>query len=145
MSEDAHDLTPSQWRPSRPCRPEVEAVVAEVRAALTAQGLAHEAEQDDAENPNCWGFACEDDAGYVNTGLLSWNEEDQRVVFACVKPEVVHHDRLEGVPEDESKCFWRPQLATQFIMALNGEVREIVAEHRAQQLAALAREDDAAA
>lgn len=145
MSEEPYEPTPP-WRPERPCRPEVEAVVAEIRAALTAQGLTYEAEQDDVENPDYWVFTARDASGRLNLGMIGWSDEGGgKVGFVAYDPVRANHDEREGVPEDESRCFWRPSDWRMLVMHLNGEVHEVMARHRVEMLAALAREDDAAA
>lgn len=133
MSDSSSYQDAVNWRPERPCREEVRAVIAYIRDQLTAQSIPFAAEQDDLENPNCWAISSRDHAGYEHLGLVSWSESEGKVVYAGLKPEVARRDTLEGVPEDESLCWWQPRDAQMFVQALDGTVREIMAEYRTQQ------------
>lgn len=133
------------WRPERPCRPEVAAVVRYVQDCLLAQGLPHVAEQDDVENPDCWAIAAADRAGRENLVLVSWSPEEGRVVYAALKAEVARHDEMEGVPEDASLCWWRPNSARMAVQALDGTVAEVVAQFRREQFRLLDGADDSGA
>lgn len=125
--------------PPRPCREEVSNVIQFIRDSLTSQELLHVTVQDD-ENPDCWSVAARDEEGYVTQGLISWSPEKGAVVYAVFDPLRASHDVAEGIPEDESKCWWMPNSAVMFVQALNGVVREVIAEDRAKKLAELDRE-----
>lgn len=125
------------WRPERPCREEVSNVVRFIKDSLLAAGLTFTAEQDEDENPDCWVIAALDKSDYQNLVLVSWNEGLGGVVYAAFKAEVARRDEMEGIGEDESLAWWRPQTAEQAVMVLTGEVREILARFRQAQFRVL--------
>lgn len=135
MSEDTHELDGSRdngpvWEPDTPCQPEVVNVVRFVRDCLRAAGpLEFEYKQED-ENPDAWSFIVMDSYGYMNVGIISWNREKQRVAYVALNPDTVKHDEMEGVSEDESKCWWSPTSARMFVMFLTGEVRQAINKDR---------------
>ena len=116
------------WNP-RPCREEVKNVLEYIRDSLTSQGVEFQIEQDDI-NPDAFAIGALDKSGHGNFGLVGWNEEGNKVGYAAYDPVRGNHDEQEGVPEDESKCFWSPDSARVMVMFLTGEVRKIVNESR---------------
>lgn len=157
MSEDTHDLPgddtpdetpyndPMHWQPDRPCRPEVQSVVAFICDSLDAQELDYDYEQDDPENPNCFSFMVDDEDGRSTLGLVGWNDESASVVYGVFDPVRYNHDIAEGFTEDESKCWWKPNSAVMMVAALDGTVHEVMEQDRARKLEALDKESEEAA
>ncbi len=142
MSDDP--LTSEGWKPARPCREEVTNVARFLRDSLIEQGLRHDIEQVE-ENADCWSFMATDSAGYHNFGLISWHPERGAVTYVAYDPLRARHDEMEGIGEDDSRCWWSPPTAMMMLWHLNGYVREVMAQHRAVALEAMKREDDKAA
>ena len=138
MSTDTPD-----WQPPRPSRPEVAAVMEQIFAALRANHVEFEAEQDDTESPDFWAIIAHDDTGHANLGFIGWAEDVGRVAFAAYDPIRGAHDEAEGVDEDASRCFWLPDCTHTMILHLDGTVRAMAAEERAERLARLAVEHGA--
>ncbi len=108
-------------------RPEVADVIREISEELTAAQLLHVCEAD-PENPDIYTVAAHDDDGFVNTGLCGWSETQGTVFYACHNPVTEAHDKAEGVPDDESKCWWSAQSTEVFVWHLSGRVRKMAAK-----------------
>jgi hypothetical protein len=103
------------------------AALQEISDTLTAEGLRHLIEPTE-ENPLCYVVTCYD--GYrMNSGFVGISVEDT-LSFAAYDPVRGRHDEMEGVPEEESKCWWRPNSVTMMIWFLNGSVAELMADVR---------------
>ncbi len=111
-----------------PARSEVANVIAFIKDSLTAAQLFHAIEQDDL-NPNVFTVAAYDD-DYINSGIVGWNEIEQRVMYLCHDPSRENHDVMEGIDENESKCWWDARSAAVFLMHLDGSAREVIAKYR---------------
>ncbi len=117
------------WQPDQPCRAEVEYVIRFIRDRLVEAELVHVTEQD-PDDPNLFLCAAHDEDSRINTGYVGWSPAGT-VIFAAHKPEVENHDTAEGVPSEQSKCWWTPPSAEIFVMHLCGDVRAIVEKARA--------------
>ena len=81
-------------------------------------------------NPNIWSVAAVDEFGYANAGIVAWDEEKQMVRFLAHDPMRENHDLAEGVPVEESRCWFDLKRIDYFMAHLVGEVRQIVAKAR---------------
>lgn len=118
-----------RWQPDYPCRQELANVVRFLVEALEASGYEWDVHQEEPE-PDLFSVSCRDHRGYLNFGLIGWSPVENQIIYTAYKPEVAAHDAAEGVPEDESKCWWRPDSAEMMRWHLIGTVREIVREDR---------------
>lgn len=114
-----------------PCtRSEVADVVLALSKVLTDEQLLHVCETD-GENPDVYTVAALDDEGFVNSGLVGYAPDSGEIYFACHNPVTETRDHLEGVPEDESKCWWPAGSQEVFLWHLVGRVRVMAAKwHR---------------
>jgi hypothetical protein len=109
-------------------RDEVKAALNTISEALQGK-FDFTVEQVEQANPDCFWVVCEA-GGYQNAGFAGWDKEKNELAFVCLDPSRAKHDEVEGVPEDESKCWWRATDTEIFIMHLNGSVREILKKDR---------------
>ncbi len=116
-----------------PARSEVANVIAFLRDSLTAAQLFYAIEQDDL-NPNVFTVAAYDDDCYVNSAIVGWDKEKGCVVYLAHDPSRENHDIAEGIPEEDSKCWWSAGTAAMLLLHLTGEVREIRAKARKIEL-----------
>lgn len=123
------------WTPEIPCREEVVNVIRFIKDRLEAKGIAYEMEQADP-NPNVFSFISMDGAGRANLGFVSWCENPDRVGYAAFDPARAKHDEMEGVPEEESACWWVPKDAEMMAMHLDGTVRQVVLADLAEKWSA---------
>lgn len=77
---------------------------------------------------------CIDHEGYRNAGLAGWNDKERRLAFVGIKIDVIKRDEMEGVNEDDSKCFWLCGSLEVFVAMLAGDVRRIMREHAKKAL-----------
>ncbi len=116
-----------------PARSEVANVIAFIKDSLTAAQLFHAVEQDDL-NPNVFTMAANDNDGYLNSAIVGWDAANGRVAYLCHDPSRENHDVAEGIPEEDSKCWWSAGTAAMLLMHLKGEVRKIRAKARKIEL-----------
>ncbi len=116
-----------------PARSEVQNVVQFLRDSLTAAQLYHAVIQDDL-NPDVYTVAAHDEDDYLNSAIVGWDKEKECVVYLCHDPSRENHDLAEGIPEEDSKCWWSAGSAAMLLMHLTGEVREIRAKQRKIEL-----------
>ncbi len=109
-------------------REEVANVLSFLRDSLMAADLAFAIEPVE-ENPNAFLIAAEDKGGYQNVGIISWNEA-QGVVYGAYDPVREKRDVMEGIAEDESKCWFSPDSAELMVWHLTGRLRELVKQQR---------------
>jgi hypothetical protein len=103
------------------------AALQEISDTLTAEGLHHLMEPTD-ENPLCYAVTCYD--GYrMNSGFVGIGADDT-VSFAAYDPVRGRHDEMEGVPDEDSKCWWRPNSVSMTVWFLNGSVAELMNDVR---------------
>lgn len=81
------------------------------------------------ENPNTYSYASIDHNDHFNFGFVS-RQNDGTFVYAAFDPIRANHDEAEGIPEDESRCWWHPADMAMFINFLNGTVSEVMGEFR---------------
>lgn len=79
-------------------------------------------------NPNVFSVATIDSDNFPNIGMLGWAEDENKVSYCCYDSIRGKHDEQEGVPEEESNCWWEASDLEMFILFLKGEVRKIVHE-----------------
>lgn len=113
-----------------PMREEVQNVKNFICDSLRAADIPYETEVCD-ENPDVIFIAACDKEGYENSGMFGWGA-DNRMCYVAFNPMTAAHDDAEGVPEDESKCFWNPKDAEMMTWFLNGKVRKIMYEEIAR-------------
>jgi hypothetical protein len=78
------------------------------------------------ENPNVFSVAAIDNSDYANVGMVAYDIEKKDVSFFCYNSLTGNHDQMEGIPEEDSRCWWDAKESKIFLMFLTGEVREIM-------------------
>lgn len=120
-------------------REEIRNAITFISESLEIQNLTHLVEIMEEENPDCFSITCYDKDKYINFGLVGWDAAENRVFMAAYDQIRANHDSLEGVPEDDSKCWFVPQHVEHMIWHLSGRLRQLIAQYRAR---ALAEEDE---
>ena len=112
-------------------REEVQNVLSFIKDSLLSQGVPYSVMPDD-DNPDATFIISVDRDGYENFGVIGWNAENGAVAYAAYDPVRGRHDEMEGVPEDQSKCWWQPKDAEMMVMFLDGRVRKVIREEIAR-------------
>ena len=106
-------------------RSELAAALDFIHQSLEEMGIPHVEEQDD-ENPDVWSVAALDSTDHANAGLVAWNKNTNQIEFLAHDPVRENHDLAEGIPEEESRCWWSAESAENMVLHLNGSAREIM-------------------
>ena len=108
-------------------QPELAAALDFIMDSLDEQSITHDLEQID-HNPNAFSVGSIDPSGFFNSGIVGWSEE-RGLMFYAHDPIRDNHDKMEGVEDSLSRCWWEAKSATVFAMHLSGEVRKIMRRH----------------
>ncbi len=123
--------------PVTPSRPEIAAALREIREALESAQIPYTVES--TENPDTWCLIADDAQGYTNLAFIGWSDTTSTVIYQAYDPVRELRDIKEGIPEDDSACWWTPRTVDQVVAFLTGEVRKIVEKARAIALAEIER------
>lgn len=105
-------------------REEVQNIKQFIEDSLKAAEIPFEMEVTD-ENPNTIAVSALDKDGYENIGIFGWGNGGT-MSYAAYDPVRGNHDEVEGVPEEESKCWWSPKDADMMAAFLRGDVRRLM-------------------
>lgn len=108
-------------------REEVANVIRFIKDSLTAAQLFYAIEPI-PENPDAFTIAAHDDDGYVNSGILGWDNAAGTVRYFAYDPVRINHNEAEGIENGE--VAWETKTAEFFVAHLTGEVREIQAKYQ---------------
>jgi hypothetical protein len=97
-------------------------------------GIKHHAIEQCDENPNVFSIAAIDKSDHSNIGMIAYDNETKEICFFCYNPITGKHDEMEGIPEEESRCWWNAKELKIFLMFLTGEVRDIMLKNYKQNL-----------
>lgn len=102
---------------------EVQCVKQFICDSLTAAEVPFEIEPME-ENPDTLAISSLDKDGYENVGFFGWGKDGMS--YAAYDPIRGTHDEMEGVPEEDSKCWWSPKDADMMAAFLRGDVRRLM-------------------
>jgi hypothetical protein len=108
-------------------RPEIAAALEFLFDALHKEGIIFEIDGDE-DNPNAFTIAAKDKHDYINSGIIGWSKEDKKVIYLAHDQARENHDLAEGIPLEQSTCWWDCKSKEVFLMNLTGEVRQIMRE-----------------
>ncbi len=113
-------------------RPEVLIVVNEITHRLNKFNILYSLEHsNDESNPNSFIIIAHDEHDYLNSAVIDWSEKMNRVYILAHDPARENHDVQEGVPVEDSKCWWECPDVEMLMLHLDGSVRQIMKKDRA--------------
>lgn len=124
-----------------PCEKSVRKAINSIKASLKEMredeeysGIERYSIEQSDENPNSFTVATVDSQKHINIGIVGYDEDNKKVIYCCYDSVRGNHDAMEGVPEEDSKCWWKTEELKIFIMFLTGEVREIIRRNYAKSV-----------